>query len=166
MITHPTAAELSEAVALFEAEPVTPGDARHAFLARVTDNARATLAREAEHGARLEADAVERLSALLGKTGDYATAAAAVLLRMTGDSVQDVSIGLTNVGPTALKAKAAEDSLRGKKLDEAAIGEAARLAMSICEPAEDQRGDIEYKTAMAGEMTRRALSAAASRASR
>ena len=72
MISHPTAAELSEAVALFEAEPATPGDARHAFLARVADNARAILAREAEHGARLEAEAVERMSALLAGAGDYA----------------------------------------------------------------------------------------------
>lgn len=73
MISHPTAAELSEAIAAFEAEPVIPGDARQAFLIRVTDNARGTLAREAEHGARLEAEAVERLTKLMGETGDYAT---------------------------------------------------------------------------------------------
>jgi aerobic carbon-monoxide dehydrogenase medium subunit len=35
--------------------------------------------------------------------------------------------------------------------------------MSICEPVEDQRGDIEYKTAMAGEMTGRALRTALTR---
>jgi len=35
--------------------------------------------------------------------------------------------------------------------------------MNICEPAEDLRGDIEYKTAMAGEMTRRALRTALTR---
>lgn len=73
MISHPTAAELSEAIATFDAETATPGDARHAFLTRVTDNARATLAREAEHGARLEAEAIQRLSKLLGETGDYET---------------------------------------------------------------------------------------------
>ncbi|MBO9545066.1 DUF6285 domain-containing protein [Caulobacter sp.] len=73
MISHPTAAELSEAIAAFEAEHAIPGDARQTFLARVTDNARATLAREAEHGARLEAEAVERLTKLMGETGDYAT---------------------------------------------------------------------------------------------
>jgi hypothetical protein len=73
MISHPTAAELSEAVAAFDAEPAVPGDVRQAFLARVADNARATLAREAEYGARLEAEAVARLTALLGQTGDFAT---------------------------------------------------------------------------------------------
>ncbi len=73
MISHPTAAELTEAVAAFDAEPPALGDARHAFLARVTDNARATLAREAEHGASLEAEAIARLSALMGQAGDFAT---------------------------------------------------------------------------------------------
>jgi len=71
MISHPTAAELAQAIAAFEAEPVRPGDARQAFLARVADNARAALAREAEHGARLEGEAVDRLTALLGETGDF-----------------------------------------------------------------------------------------------
>lgn len=73
MISHPTADELAEAVAAFEAEAAAPGDARHAFLARVADNARATLAREAEQGARLEKEAVGRLTRLLGETGDFAT---------------------------------------------------------------------------------------------
>ncbi|HJV40130.1 DUF6285 domain-containing protein [Caulobacter sp.] len=78
MISHPTAVELSEAIAAFEAEPAIAGDARHAFLSRVADNARATLAREAELGARLEAEAVERLKALLGRDGDFTTLNAAL----------------------------------------------------------------------------------------
>lgn len=102
-------------------------------------------------------------SKLKRKTGDFATAAAAVLLSMKGDTVKDAAIALTNVGATALKASDAEESLRGKKLDDAAVNEAARLAMSICDPVEDQRGSVEYKTAMAGEMTRKALHMARTR---
>jgi aerobic carbon-monoxide dehydrogenase medium subunit len=98
------------------------------------------------------------------KTGDFAAAAAAVTLRMKGDTVQEVAIALTNVGPTPLKATAAEKSLRGKALNDASMAEAARLAMSICDPVVDQRGDAQYKTAMAGEMTQRALRMARSRA--
>jgi aerobic carbon-monoxide dehydrogenase medium subunit len=98
------------------------------------------------------------------KVGDFATAAAAVTLRLKGETVQEVAIALTNVGASVLRASAAEASLRGKALDDAAIAEAARLAMSICDPAADQRGDAEYKTAMAGEMTQRALRSACSRA--
>ena len=100
------------------------------------------------------------------KTGDFATAASAVTIRMQDGKVADVSIALTNVSATALKAKAAEAALRGKAFDDAAVADAARLAMSICDPAADLRGDPEYKTAMAGEMTRTALRTAHSRASR
>lgn len=73
MISHPTAAELAAGLAAFEAEPATPEDARHVFLSRVADNARAIMAREAEHGAKLQAEATERLAALLGQTGDFET---------------------------------------------------------------------------------------------
>lgn len=97
------------------------------------------------------------------KTGDFATAATAVLLQMAGGRVTRAAIALTNVAPTALRARAAEASLLGKAIDEASLAEAARLAMSICAPMEDQRGDAAYKTAMCGEMTRRALQAAAAR---
>jgi len=98
------------------------------------------------------------------KTGDFATAATAVLLQMSAGKVARVSIALTNAGATALKAQGAEDSLLGKPIDEASVSEAARLAMSICEPTADQRGDADYKIAMTGEMTRRALQAAHARA--
>jgi len=98
------------------------------------------------------------------KTGDFATAASAVLLQMKGASVAKVSIGLTNVGPTPLKAGAAEAYLLGKPIDDTSLDEAARLAMDICDPTPDQRGDADYKRAMCGEMTRRALQAAHARA--
>jgi aerobic carbon-monoxide dehydrogenase medium subunit len=98
------------------------------------------------------------------KTGDFATAAAAVMLQMKGGTVAQVSIALTNVGPTPLKACKAEAHLVGKPLDEAALNEAARLAMAPCTPSACLRGDADYKTAMAGEMTRRALLTALSRA--
>lgn len=100
------------------------------------------------------------------KTGDFATAATAVLLKLDGDVVLDVSIALTNVGATALKATDAENSLRRRPFTDSAIVEAARLAMSICDPVEDLRGNVEYKRAMAGEMTQRALRTAAGRAKR
>ena len=98
------------------------------------------------------------------KIGDFATAATAVLLKMDGDRVAQARIALTNVASTALRARAAEDSLVGKTIDNASLDEAARLAMSICDPMPDQRGDVAYKTAMCGEMTRRALLAAHARA--
>jgi carbon-monoxide dehydrogenase medium subunit len=99
------------------------------------------------------------------KTGDWATAGAAVVLRMAGGLVTQVSIGLTNVAPTALRARAAEAALMGKPLDDATLALAVQAVRAVCEPAEDLRGDIEYKTAMAGEMVKRAIRAAAARCS-
>lgn len=98
------------------------------------------------------------------KQGDWATAASAVVLRLDGDACAEARIGLTNVGPMALNATDAAEALVGKVIDEAAIEEAARKAMAICEPAEDLRGNAEYKTFMAGEMTRRAIRQAIDRA--
>jgi carbon-monoxide dehydrogenase medium subunit len=97
------------------------------------------------------------------KTGDWATAGAAVVLRLDGGAVSAVRIALTNLGPTALRAAAAESALLGKPLDAAGIDAAATAAMAICDPAEDLRGDRAYKTAMAGEMVRRAIRSAAAR---
>jgi carbon-monoxide dehydrogenase medium subunit len=98
------------------------------------------------------------------KTGDFATAATAVMLRLQGGVVADARIALTNAASTPLRARAAEDALRGKAVDTASLREAARLAMSICEPSADQRGDADYKRAMCGEMTRRAIETAHARA--
>ena len=86
------------------------------------------------------------------------------MLQMKGKSVARVAIALTNVAPTVLKAREAEAYLAGKAIDDASLNEAARLAMKICDPVPDQRGDADYKRAMCGEMTRRALQAALARA--
>jgi carbon-monoxide dehydrogenase medium subunit len=97
------------------------------------------------------------------KTGDWATAGAAVVLRMAGGVVTQARIGLTNVAPTALRATAAEAALMGQALTTATLDAAVKAVRDACDPAEDLRGDAEYKTAMAGEMTRRAILAAAAR---
>lgn len=100
------------------------------------------------------------------KTGDFATAATAVLMQCKGNTVAKVSIALTNVAATALRAREAEAALVGKPINDASLNEAARLAMGICEPMQDLRGDAEYKRAMCGEMTRRALQLAYERAAK
>ena len=80
MITHPTAGELAEALAAVETDP--PGDTRAAFIARVADNARKTLEREAALGPAAAAAAVERLRALLGVDGDFETLNAKLCARL------------------------------------------------------------------------------------
>jgi carbon-monoxide dehydrogenase medium subunit len=97
------------------------------------------------------------------KTGDWATAGCAVVMRKTGDTISHVRVALTNVAPTALRVEAAEAALLGQPLTAATVQAAADAATAACEPAEDLRGDIEYKTAMAGAMVKRALAKAWSR---
>jgi carbon-monoxide dehydrogenase medium subunit len=98
------------------------------------------------------------------KVGDFATAGAAAFLVLKGGVVERAGIGLTNVGPTPLKADAAEKALAGKKADEAAFSEAGRLASAAASPGADRRGSVEYKKEMSRVLTVRALRKAAERA--
>jgi len=99
------------------------------------------------------------------KVGDFATAAVAAQVTVDANgAAQQVGIALTNVGPTPIKAKKAEDFLRGKKLDEANIRQAAQLAADDAQPSSDLRGPAEYKKGLAKELAKRALSRAAERA--
>jgi carbon-monoxide dehydrogenase medium subunit len=98
------------------------------------------------------------------KVGDYATAAAAVMLTLSGGTVASCSIGLTNVGETPLWAQEAATILLGSTLDTAAVKRAVAAAEAITAPASDARGPAEYRTKMAGVMLARALARAKSRA--
>ncbi len=95
------------------------------------------------------------------KVGDYATAAAAVVLSMEGGKVSQCAIGLTNLADTPLLAEEAAKSVIGTSLDEAALKRAAALAIAIMEPAADARGPVEYKKHVGGIMVMRALTRAA-----
>ena len=62
------------------------------------------------------------------KVGDFATAAVGVQVSLDNGHIAEVGIGLTGVGATNVRAKAAEDSLRGAEPTDDAIREAAELA--------------------------------------
>ena len=99
------------------------------------------------------------------KVGDFATAAVAAQVTLdSGGACQQVGIGLTNVGPTPIKARKAEEFLRGKKPDEANLRQAGQLASEEAQPSPDLRGPAEYKHALVKELTIRALSRAVERA--
>ena len=98
------------------------------------------------------------------KVGDYATAAAAVVLTMAGGKVATCSIGLTNVHETPLLAIDAAKVVIGTALDAATLKAAAAAAEAIMAPAADARGPVEYRKHVGGIMVTRALQRAASRA--
>ncbi len=98
------------------------------------------------------------------KVGDFATAGAAVFLVIGGGLIEAAGIGLTNLGPTPIKATDAEQFLKGKKPDAATFAEASRRAAAATAPNVDRRGGVEYKKEMARVLTQRALEKAARRA--
>jgi len=98
------------------------------------------------------------------KVGDYATAAAAVILSLSGGTCSAAAISLTNVADTPLFARDAGDALVGSRLDDAAIAEAARRAQRIARPASDGRGPADFRKHVAGIMVRRAIARAKQRA--
>ena len=98
------------------------------------------------------------------KVGDYATAGVAVVITLNGSVCQRAGIGLTNAGPTPVKASAAADFLAGRPLDDETIREAARLAAQEAQPTADLRGSAEYKRDMVRVLTGRAIRLALTRA--
>jgi carbon-monoxide dehydrogenase medium subunit len=98
------------------------------------------------------------------KIGDYATAAAAVLIEKDGATCSAASIAMTNLSDTPVWCEAAGAALVGSKLDKAAIDAAVAAMLPTIDPQEDNRGPVEFKKHVAGVMLRRAIERAASRA--
>lgn len=97
------------------------------------------------------------------KVGDYATAAAAIVLFMDDGRCAGASVALTNLGDTPLYAADAGAVLVGTAVDAAAIDKAATAAMGITNPGSDLRGPAEYRIQMAGVVVRRAIARALAR---
>jgi aerobic carbon-monoxide dehydrogenase medium subunit len=95
---------------------------------------------------------------LPGTCDDYATVSVATVVATdaTGRCTH-ARIALGGAGPVPLRARDAERSLIGRRLDDAAIREAAALAAAATDPIDDLRGTAGYKRAMAGVWTARAL---------
>lgn len=98
------------------------------------------------------------------KIGDYATAAAAVMVTMDGSSCSSASIAMTNLSDTPIYSEEAGAALVGTPCDSAAIDTAVAAALADIDPSEDNRGPVEFKRHVAGIILRRAIERAVSRA--
>jgi carbon-monoxide dehydrogenase medium subunit len=98
------------------------------------------------------------------RAGDWAVAAVGAVLNLVGDTITEVGIGLSAVGAAGFVATEAEDFLRGEAASEERFAEAGGIAAEHCNPIADQRGPVDYKRHLAGELTTRALRRAAARA--
>jgi carbon-monoxide dehydrogenase medium subunit len=98
------------------------------------------------------------------RVGDWAVAAAGAAVWLSGGTFSDAGIGLTAVGAAHFHAAEAEAFLRGREPSPETLAEAGRIAGENCEPHADQRGPVDYKRHLAGELTTRALRRAVARA--
>jgi carbon-monoxide dehydrogenase medium subunit len=97
------------------------------------------------------------------RVGDWAVAAAGAALSLDGDTIAKAGISLTAVGG-GVRSIRAERELTGRSPSDEVFAAAAGFAAEDCSPAADQRGSVEYKRHLAGELTLRALRRAAARA--
>lgn len=98
------------------------------------------------------------------KVGDFATACAAAQITLAADgTIAGAGIAIGAVATKALRVAAAEKLLTGAKPTTELIAQAMREAENIADPNPDNRGSAEFKKAMAGVLTGRAITAALAR---
>jgi aerobic carbon-monoxide dehydrogenase medium subunit len=95
------------------------------------------------------------------RSEDWAMVAVSAVVKSSGDTIEDVRVGLTNMGPIPLRALAVEEELRGGPLNAVAIGTAAERAAEGTDPPADLNASADYKRHLARVLTRRALEEAA-----
>lgn len=98
------------------------------------------------------------------KIGDYATAAAAVLLTKAGGRVTSASVAMTNLSDVPVWSGEAAAALVGTDCGPAAVQAAVAAMLGEIDPQKDNRGPIEFKKHVAGVILGRAIARAWSRA--
>jgi len=86
--------------------------------------------------------------------------AAVIRLEPRGEACQDIKVVLGAVAPTPMRARNAEEFLKGKVITQAEIDGAGRLASEECRPIPDVRASAEYRRQMVNVFTKRAISEA------
>lgn len=96
---------------------------------------------------------------------DFATVGVALTLSVKENRCVDVRVGLNSVAPVILRAKQAEESLRGREIDDATLRRMGEIAATEVDPMDDNRGSADYKREMVKVLVRRAAQEALQRAS-
>jgi aerobic carbon-monoxide dehydrogenase medium subunit len=91
----------------------------------------------------------------------WSIVAVAAAVRREDGHIAEARIGLTNMGPTPLRATATEQALAGASATPEAIAEAAGHAAEGTEPSSDLNAQADYRQHLARVLTRRAVAAAA-----
>jgi carbon-monoxide dehydrogenase medium subunit len=91
----------------------------------------------------------------------WSIVAVAATVRVSGGTVEEARVGLTNMGDRPLRATSVERALVGKAATDEAVREAAASAAEGTSPPSDLNGDADYRRHLATVLTRRAVLAAA-----
>jgi carbon-monoxide dehydrogenase medium subunit len=91
----------------------------------------------------------------------WATVGVAVIARRSNGHVAEARIGLTNMGPVPVRARAAEEAVAGAEADRSALRAAAAHADENTQPPADLHGAPDYRRHLARVLTARALAVAA-----
>ena len=91
------------------------------------------------------------------KIGDYATAAAGVILNVDNGVCSSASIALTNLSDTPVYCSDAVSMLIGKQIDDILLSEVTKSCVEQSDPVADQRGPVEFKKYVAGIVVNKAL---------
>jgi carbon-monoxide dehydrogenase medium subunit len=99
------------------------------------------------------------------RAGDYALVGVAALITLDGSGrCQRARLALCGVGPTPIRARAAEEALVGQAPSGARLDEAANRAATATSPPSDVHGSAAFRTKLARHFTRQAIALAAQRA--
>ena len=93
----------------------------------------------------------------------WAIAGVAATVRTEGGTIAEARLGLTNMGPTPVRARAAEQALAGVAVEPDAVAGALAGMADGTAPPTDLNGDPEYRRHLATILGRRAVLAAARR---
>ena len=97
------------------------------------------------------------------RKGDFAMVGVALWADMDGDACEDARITLFGVGGRPVRVEKAEQRLKGASLDDAALKDVERIVFEELDPDSDIHASALYRKEVGGVLTRRALSAAATR---
>jgi carbon-monoxide dehydrogenase medium subunit len=95
---------------------------------------------------------------------DIAVVGVAVNLQLDGDTITRARVSLGAVAPTALLVQEAADAIIGTTLEGAALEALAAAASAACNPIDDKRGTIKFRTHVAGVLAKRVAAQAYARA--
>ena len=95
---------------------------------------------------------------------DIAVVGCAVSLRLDNGIITEARVALGAVAPTVLLVDECAQAIIGTKLDKAALKKLAQAAEKACNPIDDKRGTIEFRTDIAGVLAVRTAKKAYDRA--